>query len=81
MKTKTFFNVAAILLLSLALLTQLACKKESEEDPAPTPTTTITDPRDGQIYKTITVDSMVWFAENLNYDTPGSWQVNIKSFI
>jgi uncharacterized protein (TIGR02145 family) len=82
MKTKIFFNVTSFLVLSLLLLIQLACKKESEEDPAPTPTpptTTITDPRDGQIYKTITVDSMVWFAENLNYETPGSWQVNIKS--
>ena len=30
------------------------------------------DPRDGQYYKTITVEGSTWFAENLNYDVPGS---------
>jgi len=77
MKTKNFINVTAILLLSLVLVSQLACKKENENDPAPT--TTITDPRDGQTYRTVTIDSLVWFAENLNFETPGSWQVNEKS--
>ena len=77
MKTKNLINVTAMLLLSLVLVTQLACKKENEDDPAPT--TIITDPRDGQTYQTITIDSLIWFAENLNYETPGSWQVNKKS--
>ncbi|MDR1760394.1 MAG: fibrobacter succinogenes major paralogous domain-containing protein [Fibrobacter sp.] len=32
------------------------------------------DPRDGQVYRTITVDNRTWFAQNLNYDVPGqSW--------
>lgn len=30
------------------------------------------DPRDGQYYKTIMVEGSTWFAENLNYDVPGS---------
>lgn len=30
------------------------------------------DERDGQIYKTIDIDGVVWFAENLNYASEGS---------
>lgn len=30
------------------------------------------DVRDGQYYKTIEIDGVTWFAENLNYDTTGS---------
>ena len=32
-----------------------------------------TDPRDGQTYVTIEIESQVWFAENLNYETANSW--------
>lgn len=33
---------------------------------------TIQDERDGQFYKTIDIDGVVWFAENLNYASEGS---------
>lgn len=33
---------------------------------------TIQDERDGQYYKTIDIDGVVWFAENLNYASEGS---------
>ncbi len=34
---------------------------------------TFTDPRDGQTYNIVTIDSQTWFAENLNYETANSW--------
>jgi len=34
------------------------------------------DPRDGQMYRTIRIGDHVWFAENLRYECDGSWCYN-----
>ncbi|MDD2550670.1 MAG: FISUMP domain-containing protein [Bacteroidales bacterium] len=61
MKNKTFFSIS-ILFMGLILVFANSCKKDDPQDP-----TTFTDSRDGNVYKTVTIGSQVWMAENLRY--------------
>jgi len=79
MKTKTLNTIALAWILSLLILFQWACKKDETTSPPLPVQSTFTDPRDGKVYPTITVDSLTWFAENLDYDTAGAVEPSLKS--
>ena len=68
-----------VMLVSGLLLS--GCKKDDKETPSGDIPGTFTDPRDGQTYKVVTVGDQVWFAENLNYESPDSWWYDNSSAI
>jgi len=51
-----------ILFIILCFLTNCSQKKNE-----------FTDSRDGKTYKTVTIGTQTWMAENLNYQMPDSW--------
>jgi uncharacterized protein (TIGR02145 family) len=63
MKQKTHYLIFSLLLIYTFLFFTGSCKKDDGiEDP-----TSITDARDGNVYKIIKIGNQMWMAENLKY--------------
>jgi uncharacterized protein (TIGR02145 family) len=67
MKKRPNFSGYPLMLISLFVVFASSCKKEDGNNNETPATATITDARDGNVYKTITIGNQVWLAENLRY--------------
>jgi uncharacterized protein (TIGR02145 family) len=56
-------------LLANFILLWTGCEKDSEYS-----ISTMIDSRDGEVYTIVTIRNQTWMAENLRYNTPGSWE-------
>jgi uncharacterized protein (TIGR02145 family) len=66
---KSFWNVSSLLVIFLLASGIISsCSKEQESL-----STSITDPRDGQVYPTIVIGNQCWLQMNLNFEIGNSW--------
>lgn len=66
MKKKPNFLIYPLLLMGVFLAFASSCKKDDDNNNGGNGSS-FTDPRDGKVYKTVTIGTQVWMAENLAY--------------
>jgi uncharacterized protein (TIGR02145 family) len=64
-KTNPRMILLAATSIAMILLAFSSCSKDNDDNP--NTTSTFTDPRDGIVYKTVTIGNQTWMAENLKY--------------
>jgi uncharacterized protein (TIGR02145 family) len=67
MKKLIFTNLHIFIMIFVVLV---SCKNDDPTTETPIVNTPLTDSRDNKIYKTVTIGSQTWMAENLDYRSP-----------
>lgn len=85
MRKRIRLFIYPLLLMGVYLVFASSCKKDDDNNGGNG--SSFTDPRDGKVYKTVTIGTQVWMAENLayapasgNYWAYGSDSSNVASY-